>query len=195
MKPVLKHGLPAALAALGALAGCASPPPSKEEILVLRSVRETRTDKSDWCTRERTGFAAPEGGFMIEDRFSLWAVQSRAGDGRVVDAAAGRAGELRTCLASTADRRVLAFHGEGTVAGEEVSGQGDCRVLQADQPAKGVLVLACQLALKTASALYTGGQLTSNTLSSPATFGMATDPPGYVQVSIATVRLWRREAR
>ncbi|MFO1270789.1 MAG: hypothetical protein U1F50_03750 [Rubrivivax sp.] len=193
MKALPKHCLPAALAAL---AGCATPPPSKEEILVLRSVRESRTDKSDWCTRERTGFAAAaEGGFTIEDRFSLWAVQSRGGDGRVVDAAAGRAGELRTCLASTADRRVLAFHGEGTVTGEEVSGHGDCRVLQADQPAKGLFVLACQLVLKPASAVYTGGQLTSNTLNSPATFGMASDPPGYTQVSIATVRLWRREPR
>ena len=38
---------------------------------------------------------------------------------------------------------------------------------------------------------YQGGLATSNTLVSEAVLGGETDPPGYLQTSIATFRLWR----
>lgn len=175
------------------LAGCAAAPPSREDILVLRSVREMRTETADWCTVGRTGFASPAGGFMWEDRFSMWAVRTDAADGHVVEALTERAGELRTCLAPTADPRLLAFYAEGLLAGVAVSGRGDCRVLARDTPEKGYTPVSCQLALQAAG--YASGQLVSHTLSTPVILGAATDPPGYTQVSIATIRLWRGGAR
>ena len=39
---------------------------------------------------------------------------------------------------------------------------------------------------------YMGGQLTTNTIGSQNALGAVTDPPGYVQSSIATIRLWKR---
>jgi hypothetical protein len=38
---------------------------------------------------------------------------------------------------------------------------------------------------------YVGGVLTTNTITSKAGFGGETDPPGYTQASIATIRLWK----
>jgi len=42
-----------------------------------------------------------------------------------------------------------------------------------------------------ALALAIGGLLTTNTITSSAAFGGDTDPPGYTQASIATLRLWK----
>ena len=39
---------------------------------------------------------------------------------------------------------------------------------------------------------YIGGQLTTNTMRSRQLIGVITDPPGYTQNSIATIRLWKR---
>ena len=39
---------------------------------------------------------------------------------------------------------------------------------------------------------YIGGVLTTNTLNSKKLVGQESDPPGYVQPSIATVRLWKK---
>jgi len=39
---------------------------------------------------------------------------------------------------------------------------------------------------------YLGGLLMANTINSRAPLGGVSDPPGYTQPSIATVRLWKR---
>jgi hypothetical protein len=38
---------------------------------------------------------------------------------------------------------------------------------------------------------YISGRLTTNTINSRASLGDRSDPPGFTQPSIATVRLWR----
>jgi hypothetical protein len=50
----------------------------------------------------------------------------------------------------------------------------------------------CFLLLDNLSHGYLGGHLTANTINSRQVLGGTTDPKGYVQSSIATVRLWRR---
>jgi hypothetical protein len=50
----------------------------------------------------------------------------------------------------------------------------------------------CFLLLDNLSHGYLGGHLTANTINSRQVLGGTTDPEGYVQSSIATVRLWRR---
>lgn len=42
---------------------------------------------------------------------------------------------------------------------------------------------------------YVGGLLTTNTLTSRAAFGGDSDPPGYTQASIATIRLWKGKSK
>ena len=49
----------------------------------------------------------------------------------------------------------------------------------------------CQLVLDGLPAPNVGGLLTTNTITSKAGFGDETNPPGYTQASIATIRLWK----
>ena len=163
----------------------------REDIFVLRSLREERLTKTDWCTLARTGFEPSTGGFLIEDRYSMWAVAVRPDDGQITDAKANKVGELHACFGSTTDPKVINFFTEGRVAALSFTGGGSCLVLRADFPEKGITPVRCFLELRDLPAPYTGGVLTTNTVTSRAALGDATDPPGYVQPSIATVRLWR----
>ena len=183
--------------------GCAAQAPAtteqatvgvREDILVLRSVKEGRDPKSDWCTPARTAFEPldpSKGGFLSEERYSMWAVTVRPADGRISDAKASKAGELRACFRSTADPKMVGFFTEGRLAGVTFRGSGNCLVLRLDFPEKGIRPVRCFLELRDLPAPYTGGVLTTNSVTSRAALGDATDPPGYVQSSIATVRLWR----
>lgn len=69
-------------------------------------------------------------------------------------------------------------------------GRGECLALAIDTPEPGLYPVRCQLVLSDLPAPYVGGLLTTNTLTSKAAFGGETDPPGYAQASIATIRLW-----
>jgi hypothetical protein len=53
-------------------------------------------------------------------------------------------------------------------------------------------VQRCFMELSGLPAPYVGGQLTTNTVGSRNALGDRTDPPGYTQPSIATIRLWKR---
>ena len=66
-----------------------------------------------------------------------------------------------------------------------------CRALRVDFPQTGLVPVRCQLILNELPAPYVGGLLTTNTITSRAAFGGDTDPPGYTQASIATIRLWK----
>lgn len=50
----------------------------------------------------------------------------------------------------------------------------------------------CVLNLMDSAGFYVGGQLTTNTITSRNSLGTVTDPPGYTQASIATIRLWKQ---
>jgi hypothetical protein len=60
-----------------------------------------------------------------------------------------------------------------------------------DFPESGLVAVRCHLVLSGLPAPFVGGLLTTNTLTSRAAFGGASDPAGYTQASIATMRLWK----
>jgi hypothetical protein len=189
-----RASIPAALASSFTIPGAAQErgpdPASREDIHVVHSVREERIVESRWCTAERAGFALLAGD-ALEERFGLWSVRAEPRTGRIADATASRVGEIRTCTASTLDAKVLNFYAEGKVAGLPFTGNGDCRLVRADHPERGIFAVRCYLDLRGLPPEYKGGLATSNTLVSEALLGSETDPPGYLQTSIATFRLWK----
>lgn len=187
----------ATLCACLMLAACAppsrialAPDSASEEIYVLRSLRERRPPLPDGCLRSRTGFESfPSDG---ERFFSFWSVRSRAEDGRVVGAEEARVAELRGCFGPTEERARQNFYAEIELGGISFRGRGECLALAVDFPEAGLFPVRCHLILDGLPAPFVGGVLTTNTLTSRAPFGGATDPPGYTQASIATIRLWKR---
>jgi hypothetical protein len=174
----------------GAAQECRPAPSSREDIYALHGVREERIVKSNWCTSERAGFALLAGD-ALEELFGLWSVRTEPQAGRIADPKASKVGEFRTCTAVTLDHRVLNFYAEGKLAELPFTGNGECRLVQADYPERGIAALRCHLNLHGLPSGYQGGLATSNTLVSEAVLGGETDPPGYLQTSIATFRLWR----
>jgi hypothetical protein len=178
-------------------AGCATPQgttPStlsnaREEIYVLRSIREQHVSSNEWCSQDRTGFAPlPKD---ADRKLSFWTVRTDPSDGKIVDAKANRSDDVRVCFGATSDRSVLNFYGEGTLGGKPYNGSGDCRVVAGDSPEKGMAVLRCFLTLRGLPAPYVGGLMLTSTIGSRAMLGGESDPPGYIQSSIATIRLWK----
>jgi hypothetical protein len=190
----------AALAAmLGALATCVtsssrggSPAQeSFEEIYVLRSIRERQPTVPSWCAASKTGFEP----FATdaERSFSFWSVSTLGG--QVVDPKATRVAELRGCFGATAERPRQHFYAEIKLGALTFQGKGECLALAVDFPEAGLFPVRCQLVLSGLPAPYVGGVLTTNTLTSKAAFGAETDPPGYTQASIATIRLWKAKKK
>jgi hypothetical protein len=88
---------------------------------------------------------------------------------------------------------VVSFYGGGALGAVTFTGRGECRYVKQDYPEPGIAVLRCFLELSDLPKEYVGGLLTTNSItSSKNLLGEKTDPPGYTQSSIATVRLWRR---
>lgn len=163
--------------------------PSLEQIHLLRSIREPQAPVGDWCARSRTGFdPVPTN---AERLYSFWSIRSRPEDGRVVDAKDTRVAELHACFGATPERTRQAFYAEGRVGDVPFRGRGECVAVMSDFPQPGLFPVACRLVLSHLPAPFVGGLLTTNTIVSNAAFGGATEPPGYTQASIATVRLWR----
>jgi hypothetical protein len=125
----------------------------------------------------------------------------RGSDGRVVDSDVAVIGRLRACfgadLAGRPGEQPLQesgsfFYAEGVLGDVPFIGRGDCRTTRRDHPEPGISSMRCFMELSGLPAAYVGGQLTTNTISSRSSLGDGTDPPGYTQPSIATIRLWRR---
>ncbi len=159
-----------------------------EEIYILRSIREPHEAVSGWCSANRTGFEpfAKD----AERFFSFWSVQSQP-DGKVSDTKRKRAAELRGCFGATDTPARQNFYAEIKLGSLFFRGNGECLALKIDFPEPGLFPVRCQLVLSGLPAPYVGGLLTTNTLTSRAAFGGETDPPGYTQASIATLRLWK----
>lgn len=180
------------------LSACAAPSgtaPSataaREEIFILRSIREPQPPTAGWCSPTRTGFEPfPTD---AERFFSFWSLRLRPEDGRVVDAKQSRVAELRACFGATGERTRQNFFAEVRLGTLAFRGSGECQALAIDVPQAGLFPVRCQLVLSGLPAPYVGGLLTTNTMTSKAAFGGDTDPPGYTQASIATIRLWRSE--
>ena len=185
----------ATLVAAGvAIASCATsvngdsaPAPLPEEIYVLRSVREQREPVADWCSATKTGFEPFPAD--VERFFSFWSLRTEGG--KVIDAKASRVAELRGCFGATPERARQNFYAEVKLGSLSFRGNGECLALAVNFPEPGLFPVRCQLTLSGLPAPYIGGLLTTNTLTSKAPFGPGSDPPGYTQASIATIRLWK----
>lgn len=166
-----------------------APAASLEEIYVLRSIREKQAPIADWCVSSRTGFEP----FPSDPErfFSFWSVRSRPADGKVVDAKRKRVATLRACFGPTEERARQHFYAEVKLGAIAFRGKGECLALAIDFPETGLFPVRCQLILSGLPQPYVGGLLTTNTMTTRAAFGGDTDPPGYTQASIATIRLWR----
>lgn len=165
-----------------------TPPASAEDIIIARSWRESRIAPTAFCTRHSVGFA----NVRSEDRYTFRSVATRTTDGRVVDADAGSIGDLRACFGPTTDSATANFYAEGTLAGVVFVGRGLCTTTRRGFPEPGLNVIHCFLDLSGLPSAYVGGLLTTNTVNSRALLGGVSDPAGYTQPSIATIRLWRR---
>lgn len=185
-------------AAVGAFATCATSSSSgapalesPEEIYVLRSVRERREPVANWCSSAKTGFEP----FPVdaERSFSFWSVRSEGG--KVVNAKVAHVAELRGCFGPTPERARQRFYAEIKLGALSFRGTGECLALAVDFPESGLFPVRCQLVLSGLPAPYVGGLLTTNTLTSKAAFGAASEPPGYTQASIATIRLWKTKKK
>jgi hypothetical protein len=160
-----------------------------EDIFILRSIREQHQAEDGWCAAAKTGFAP----FATDaERFySFWSVRTQPEDGRIVQTKDTRVAELRGCFGATGEPARQNFYAEIKLGSLSFRGNGECLAIRIDFPAAGLFPVRCQLVLSGLPAPYAGGLLTTNTLTSRAPFGGETDPPGYTQASIATIRLWK----
>ena len=169
----------------------AHPTAAPEEIYVLRSIREQHDPIDGWCSSARTGFEPfPTD---AERFFSFWSLRLRPEDGRVVETKDRRVAELRACFGATNERARQNFYAEVTLGSISFQGNGECLAVRTDFPEAGLFPVRCQLVLRGLPPPYVGGLLTTNTMTSQAALGGDTDPPGYTQASIATIRLWRHQ--
>jgi hypothetical protein len=176
-------------AIVGAVFAPAASATDLEDIYVLRSIREPQAPTAGWCDRSRTGFEP-----MATDPerfFSFWSVRTQPEDGRIVDAKAARVAELRACFGPTDTPARQNFYAEVKLGALSFRGHGECLALQIDFPEAGLFPVRCQLVLSGLPAPFVGGLLTTNTMTTRASFGGDSEPPGYTQASLATIRLWR----
>jgi hypothetical protein len=160
-----------------------------EDIHILRSIREQHQPADGWCSSAKTGF---EPFAKDAERFySFWSLRLQAEDGKVVQTKDMRAAELRGCFGATREPARQNFYAEIKLGSLSFRGNGECLALKIDFPQPGLFPVRCQLILSGLPAPFVGGVLTTNTITSKAAMGGDTNPPGYTQASIATIRLWK----
>jgi sugar lactone lactonase YvrE len=162
-----------------------------EDIYILRSIREQWTPVTDGCASSKTGFE--QFSTDAERSFSFWSVSARTDTGRLIDSKHTRVAELHACFGPTQDRARQNFYAEIQLGAISFRGIGECLALAIDFPQTGLFPVRCHLILSGLPPPFVGGLLTTNTISSGARFGGDTEPPGYTQASIATIRLWRSQ--
>ena len=159
-----------------------------EEIYIARSLREKSTPPTEFCAKARGGIADP----TSEAQFTFRSITTRASDGRVLDANVKAIGSIHACIGRTANPAIIDFYGDILLGSTAFKGLGECH-LKNDFPEKGLSITQCFLELSGLPAEYVGGRLTTNSLNSLAKLiGTETEPPGYTQSSIATIRLWKK---
>jgi hypothetical protein len=162
--------------------------PALDEIYVARSVRLSRVPATPFCDKSNTEVNRADN----EDRYIFRAVTTNPTDGRVTDANSTTVGTLHACFGPTDNPANVQFYGEFVFEGTEFKGFGDC-IIRQDFPEEGVHAGHCYLNLFGLPDRYAGGQLVTNSINTPKRLiGTVTDPIGYAQSSIATVRLWKK---
>jgi hypothetical protein len=165
-----------------------TPTGNVEEIYILRSVRLSRAKPTEFCSQSRTTFAET----LSEDTFSLVPVATNPKSGLVTSAVGKQVGSDRGCFGQTSDPAVSNIYLEGELKGISFKGIGTCSTVKSEFPEPGMRVVRCSLDLSGLPAPYVGGLLTGNTIFSRKLLGTESDPVGYVQPSIVTIRLWKQ---
>jgi hypothetical protein len=185
----MKTTLASSLCAL--LTACAAPGERLvspvEEIYVVRSLRLSRGPASPFCAPERTGFPKPRS----EDHAKLESIAIDTQSGMISDPNVSTVGTVRACLGPTDDPNLLTFYGEGTLGNVTFRGRGECRIWKRNYPEAGANITRCFLDISDLPTGYVGGHFTSNTVNTQSV-GLTSDPPGYVEPSIVTIRLWKQ---
>lgn len=162
--------------------------PQVEAIYVAHAVRQSRVSPTGFCHERKTGFSNA----LFEDHFAFRSIQTRPSDGRIVSADVQAIGNMHVCFGTTVDSATLNFYAKGTLSSVPFVGKGECLTVKRDFPERGLTVMRCFLDLQGLPPNYIGGHLTSNTVLSRVAVGESSDPAGYTQPSIVTVRLWKR---
>jgi len=172
---------------LGTLLASATPARAQvEEIYIVRSVRDSRVDPTEFCAVAKTGFTP-----TYEDRYSFRSTSTRPSDGLMTSADLETVANGHACVGQKTPT-IFAFYMELQLGRTAVSWNGECTQSKSDSPETGIGVMHCVLNLVNSDRADEGGQLTTNTVTSRNVLGTVTDPPGYTQASIATIRLWKR---
>jgi hypothetical protein len=153
-------------------------------------VRESRVAPTEYCSRTKTGFISD----FFEDQYTFRSTATSAYDGRLVDANIKTIGSGHGCIGRTADPSILNFYLDLQLGHTALKGIGECHLAKSDFPERGLIALSCFLTLSDPLGRYVGGQLTANSITSLKAVGLETDPSGYTQPSIATIRLWKKRA-
>ena len=159
-----------------------------EEIYIARSVNESRTAPTEFCAPARTGIADP----VAEGRYSFRSISINASDGRVLDTNIRPIGRGHGCFGPTAGG-IRKIYGELMIGSKTFKGTGECRQ-KSDFPERGINEFHCSADLSSPDDQYVGGLLTTSSISSLKDAGLETDPPGYTQSSIATIRVWKKRS-
>jgi hypothetical protein len=160
-----------------------------EEIYIARSVREATMPPTEFCTKAKTGVDRASS----EDKFTFRSMAARASDGRVTDTDAGTIGSAHSCGGLVADKPGISqFYGEFVLGGLAFKAIGECHLAKADFPERGLSTLFCVQCIRSSSRLCWWSSNNEHFLQLHLS---DTEPPGYAQPSIATVRLWKKRVQ
>ena len=159
-----------------------------EEIYIARSVNESRIAPTEFCAPAKTGIVDP----VAEGRYSFRSISINASDGRVLDTNIRPIGSGHGCFGPTAGG-IRKIYGELIIGSKTFKGTGECRQ-KSDFPERGINEFHCSADLSSPDDQYVGGLLTTSSISSLKDAGLETDPPGYTQSSIATIRVWKKRS-
>jgi hypothetical protein len=159
-----------------------------EEIYIARSVPESQTAPTEFCVPAKTGF----GDAVFEASFSFRSVSINTSDGRLLNTNVSTIGSFHGCFGRTANSTTFNAFAELRIGSKTLTGIGECHRVKSDFPERGITEGHCFLDLSAPNDQYVGGLLTTNSITSLKGIGLDTDPPGYTQASIATVRIWKK---
>jgi hypothetical protein len=165
--------------------------PQVEEIYIARSVPESQTAPTQFCASIRTGFA----NVMSERKYSFQSLSVSTSDGRLLNPNIKTIGSFHGCFGPTPNPMIFKVFAEVRIGSTTVTGKGECGYGKPDFPERGLKEAHCFLDLSPPDDRYVGGLLTTNSITSLQNVGLETDPPGYTQASIATIRLWKKHSQ
>jgi hypothetical protein len=175
--------------ALTVLAETAAPG-SKEDIYVVRSLLIARETPTNFCSQVGPGF----GKLQSENHYLFKSIAVQTTDGRVANTNVRTVGKFHACIGETGDPKVMNVFAQGSLGSVTFTGRGECSTDRQDFPETGIDTSRCYLNLGGLPDRFVGGKLTTNSIGSRRLIGAISEPTGYTQPSIATFRLWRKNA-